>query len=225
MSSSIKNAASLGIARCHACGTLSRVGPGKAKRHCPLCRATVHLRKPHSIVLTWLYTLAATVLYIPANILPMMNTRSFMGAQSDTIFSGICYLWETGSVALSAIVFIASIAVPCLKLGTLYYLLISVMHQQRHLKMQRTKLYRLLEMVGRWSMLDIFVVTVTVALVSFPGTAEVTAGPGAGAFGAVVVLTLLATERFDPRLIWDAAAENVHTPLPTPQPSPIDEAS
>ena len=202
-----------GLVMCHTCGTLCRQPSETARYSCPLCGAKTHQRKPHSLLLAWLYTLAATLLYIPANTLPMMVTRDFTGAQSDTIFSGILYLWANGSAHLAVIVFIASIAVPTAKLMALYYLLISVQTQPPRLRHQRATLYRLLEFVGRWSMLDIFVVAILAALVNFPGVARVEAGPGAAAFGAVVTLTLIATQCFDPRLIWDNRnLPHVHAP-------------
>jgi paraquat-inducible protein A len=132
-----------------------------------------------------------------------METRSFFGVQNDTIFSGIVYLWLEGSWPLALLVFIASIVVPLSKLVILSYLLISVQRQSRWNPKRRAGLYHVLEVVGRWSMLDIFVVTLLAALVHIRGLANIEPGPGAAAFGAVVVLTMMATHSFDPRLIWD----------------------
>jgi len=197
-------AASRGLAACHACGLLSRLAPQVHDAHCPRCGAALHTRKPHSIARTWALLIAASVLYIPANVLPIMHTGSLFGAQSDTILSGIVYLWHSGSWDLAAIVFIASIVVPLAKLFALTYLLVSVQRRSRHHPLARTRLYRLLELVGKWSMLDVYVVALLAALVHFQALASITAGSGAIAFGAVVVLTMFAAMAFDPRLIWDA---------------------
>lgn len=151
------------------------------------------------------------ILYIPANLLPIMETESLLERQSDTIMSGIVFLWSTGSWPLAIIVFVASIMVPLLKMLSLLTLLIAVhrgVHVHRH---DLARLYRLLEIIGRWSMLDIFVVAILVTLVQLQLVATVTPATGALAFAAVVVLTMLATMSFDARLIWDSGrAEKYH---------------
>lgn len=172
---------------------------------CPRCGAGVYSRKPNSIGRTWAFLIAALVLYIPANALPIMDTSSLFDAQRDTILSGVIYLWMTGSWVTALIVFIASIVTPLLKLVSLSALVISVQRKSTWRPHTRARLYRMVSLVGRWSMLDIFVVTVLVALVQIQSVAVITAGPGALAFGAVVVLTMFAAFSFDPRLIWDAA--------------------
>jgi len=171
--------------------------------HCPRCGARVHLRKPNSIARTWAFLIAAYILYIPANLLPIMETRSLFGDQGDTIMSGIVYLWLAGSWPLALVVFCASIVVPMLKLLSLTMLAISVQRRSSWQPQQRASLYRFVDLVGRWSMLDIYVVTLLVALVQLKSFAAIQAGPGAVAFGAVVVLTLLSANSFDPRFIWD----------------------
>jgi paraquat-inducible protein A len=162
-------------------------------------------RKPDSVARSWAFLLAAAALYVPANLLPVTTTSSLLGAQTDTILSGILYLWHEGSWALAALVFVASIVVPMLKLVLLSTLLISVQQQSTRWVRQRQKLFRFLEAIGRWSMLDIFVVAMLAALVQIQNLAELQPGPGAIAFAAVVVLTMLATHSFDARLIWDRA--------------------
>jgi len=136
-----------------------------------------------------------------------MHTRSLFGAQSDTIMSGVVFLWTSGSWPLAVLVFFASVTVPLLKLIALAVLLISVQRRSRLLPLERTRVYRMVEFIGRWSMLDIYVITILVALVHMQGLMEIAAGAGAVAFGAVVVLTILAAEAFDPRLIWDPLEE------------------
>lgn len=195
-----------GYIACPSCGLLCQHGAladSAPKPLCPRCRATLHSRKPHSIGRTWAFLLAAAVLYIPANLLPIMEARSIQEAQIDTIMSGIEYLWKTGSWGLAAIVFIASIVVPCFKLIALSLLNWSVQRKSARWPMPRIRLYRFVELIGRWSMLDIFVVALLVALVQLRMFAVVRAGPAAAAFGAVVVLTMLAAHSFEPRLIWD----------------------
>jgi paraquat-inducible protein A len=200
------SALSAGLWRCHGCAAVCEPPPESIEQghaRCPRCDAVVKPRKTDSVARSWAYLLAATALYLPANLLPVTDTASIAGRQSDTIFSGIVYLWKDGSYPLALIVFIASIIVPVTKLLLLSLLLISLQRQETHWKMRRLKAYRLLEMIGRWSMLDIFVVTMLAALVQVESLAELRPGPGAVAFGAVVVLTMLATHSFDPRLIFD----------------------
>ena len=164
----------------------------------------MHIRKPDSIARTWALIIAAAILYIPANVLPIMVTGSIFGSQKDTIMSGVVYLWTSGSWPLALVVFIASVLVPMAKLIALIILVISVQRRSRWQPVQRTKLYRMVELVGKWSMLDVYVVTMLVALVQLGALATIAPGPGAMAFGAVVVLTMFAAMSFDPRLIWDS---------------------
>ena len=203
MSDIAVTAAARGLLSCHLCGLLSRGGHGQQTLHCPRCSAPLHVRKPNSVARSWAYLIAAYILYIPANILPIMQTSSLFGSQSDTIMSGIIYLWHSGSWDLALVVFIASILVPLLKLMALTLLLISVQRRSTWQPLPRARLYRVVELIGRWSMLDIYVVAILAALVQIGALATVNAGPGALAFGAVVVLTMFAAMEFDPRLIWD----------------------
>jgi len=190
---------------CHACGLVTPFAPGAPglRRRCARCGGVLHHRHPDSVNRTWALLLSAALLYLPANVLPVMYTRSLLGVQEDTIMSGVVYFWESGSRALAVIVFTASIVVPLLKLAVLALLAATAQRRSSWRPLQRTRLYRLIEFIGRWSMLDIFVVTLTVALVRFDAAGEITPGPGAFAFGLVVVLTMLASMQFDPRLIWD----------------------
>ena len=142
-----------------------------------------------------------------------MRTTTLFDAQEDTIMSGVVFLWMDGSWPIAGIVFIASIVVPMLKLIALSLLLISVQRRSLWRPLQRARLYRLVEFVGRWSMLDIYVVTLLVGLVQIQSLALIVAGPGVVAFGAVVVLTMLASMSFDPRLIWDTINETAGEPL------------
>ncbi|SDI55965.1 paraquat-inducible protein A [Paraburkholderia phenazinium] len=198
-----------GLATCHSCGLLMRFAADRHDAVCPRCGGHVHTRKPNSISRTWAFLLAAMVLYIPANLLPVMNTSSLFGSEKDTIMSGVVYLWTSGSWPLAIVVFIASVAVPMLKILALVFLVVCAQSRSSWVPQQRARIYRLVELVGRWSMLDIYVITILVALVQFQGLATIQAGPAAIAFGSVVVLTMFAAMSFDPRLIWDKA-ETTH---------------
>jgi paraquat-inducible protein A len=174
---------------------------------CPRCGGVLHHRKPDSVSRTWALLIAAMICYIPANVLPMMHTSSLFGAQSDTIMSGVVYFWTSGSWHLALIIFFASVMVPLLKMIALVLLLVTVQRRSCWQMRERARLYRFIEFIGRWSMLDIYVVAVVVALVQLQALATIKPGPGAIAFGAVVVLTMFATMTFDPRLIWDPLEE------------------
>lgn len=200
-------AASAGLLACHVCGLLSKPLATGGGSHCPRCRTTLYFRQPDSLAHTWALVIAAIVLYVPAVLLPVMVTGTLFGAQSDTIMSGIVFLWRSGSWGLAMIVFIASVAVPILKILSLAYLAASTQFRPLLSPPKQIKIYRFVDFVGRWSMLDIYVITLLVALVKFGGVATIDAGPGAVAFGAVVVLTLFAALAFDPRLIWDAVEQ------------------
>lgn len=202
-----RTAAAEGLLSCLTCGLLSRPAPHAAECACPRCGVRLHSRKPASIVRTWALLIAAMILYVPANVLPIMETNSLFDSQTDTIMSGVEFLWRSGSWPLSIIVFIASIMVPLLKMVAISILLLSVQLGLTWHPEQRSKLYRLTHFIGRWSMLDIFVVAILVTLVQLQTLAKITPGAGAMAFGAVVVLTMLASMSFDPRLIWDRAQE------------------
>ena len=205
----VPTATSLGLISCHACDLVSpRTLEGEP---CPRCGATLHHRKPASVARTWAFLLAAYILYIPANLLPVMITQSLLGTQEDTIFSGVIYLWLTGSHLLAGVVLIASIVVPLLKMAILTMLLMSVHLRTTWRVRQQTRLYGLVELIGRWSMLDIFVVALLASLVRAGALATIVPGPGALAFGSVVVLTMLASLSFDPRLLWDSLEPTEHT--------------
>jgi paraquat-inducible protein A len=202
----MRSAASLGLAGCTTCALVSRALEAGGAR-CPRCRTALSFPKRGSLGRTWALLIAAMVLYVPANALPMMMTSSLFDAQSDTIMSGIVYLWQEGSWHLGLIVFVASILVPLAKMIGLLLLLLSVQLGWNWQALERARLYRLLEAIGRWSMLDIFVVALLSTVVQLSALASVRPGPGALAFGVVVVLTMAATSSFDPRLLWDPVKE------------------
>lgn len=196
------SAAAQGLLNCHSCGLLSK-NVANASDRCPRCGTHLHMRKPNSLTRTWALLIAAFILYIPANLLPVMHTASIIYEEDDTIMSGVIYLWTSGSWPLAILVFCASVTVPLAKLIALTILAITAQRKSTWRQQERTKLYRMVEFVGRWSMLDIFVVALMVGLVHFQSLATISAGPGALAFASVVVITMFAAMSFDPRLIWD----------------------
>ena len=196
------SALALGLARCTRCGLVCEAAAAAAEAPCPRCHGPLHLRKPDSVERTAAWLVTATVLYVPANVLPVMGTSSVLGREQHTILGGIAELWESGSWELAVIVFIASIAVPILKIGALSLLAFTAHRRSCWRQQDRARLYRLVETVGHWSMLDVFVVVLLVGMVRFGAFASVQPESGLLAFGAVVVATMFATSAFDPRLIW-----------------------
>ncbi|MFT3802745.1 MAG: paraquat-inducible protein A [Burkholderiaceae bacterium] len=194
---------------CHTCGLTLPDPPGHPwEGHgCPRCRAALHHRREGSLGATTALLIAAMILYVPANVLPIMNTSSLLGTQSDTIISGVVFFWTSGSWPLALLVFFASVMVPMLKMLALGVLVWTTHRRSAWQPRERIKLYRLVEFVGRWSMLDIYVIAITSGLVQMGPLATITAGPAAFAFGLVVILTMLAAMQFDPRLIWDPLGE------------------
>jgi len=205
MKSQFSSAFQRGLVSCGDCHLLSRWPQGSPETRviCPRCGSLLHQRKPNSISRTWALLLTAMIFYIPANLLPMTMTSKFGSTQVDTIMSGIVYFIRTGSWGIALVVFSASIFVPLVKFVILIYLLLSVQFKLVWRPRDRSLLYRAIEAIGRWSMVDIFVVTITVALVKLGLLANVAAGPAAIYFAFVVVISMFATQSFDPRLIWD----------------------
>ena len=196
-----ETAASRGLMSCHHCGTVWE--GARSGERCGRCNTVLHVRKPDSVNRTWALLVAAAILYLPANLLPVMITKSLLGTQQDTILSGVIYFWVSGAYGLAALVFVASFLVPLFKLTAMVLMVLSAQNRSTWRLLQRARLYRIVEFIGRWSMLDVFVVSLLAGLVRIQGFATITAGPGVAAFGSVVVLTMLASLSFDPRLAWD----------------------
>ncbi len=188
-----------GLAVCHVCLATSPV----AQHQCGRCGATIHDRIPNSVQRTVALCSAAVVLYLPANLLPIMITDQFGRATENTIIGGVLRLWEMGSYPVALVILVASVLIPLGKLAALALLCWAVTHGRAASPASRTALYRLTELVGKWSMVDVFVVAVLVALIQMGGIMLVKPGAAALAFAGVVVVTMLAAESFDPRLIWD----------------------
>jgi len=204
------SAARAGVVACATCGLALRPAAPMHAGHCPRCSEDLEWRHPHSIQRTWALLLGAAILYVPANLLPVLVTNTLVSSQPDTIMSGVVLLYTTGSWPLALIVLIASVMIPLGKLLALAYVLVTVQRRSVVNLRQRTRLYRTVEFIGRWSMLDVFVDTFVVALVQVSPLMSVEPGPGVVYFMAVVVLTMFAAQSFDPRLIWDAAEAESH---------------
>lgn len=187
---------------CHACHGLVSL-----KTHrCPRCQSALHARKPHSLQRTLALLFTAIVLYIPANILPIMITESLGQQTYSTILGGVVLLWNMGSYPVALVIFIASVLVPMVKMLAIGWLCWSIHTHRPHHRRGRTRLYRLTEFIGRWSMVDVFVVAILVALIRMGKLMSVYPGSAALAFAGVVVLTMLSAMSFDPRLLWDNEA-------------------
>lgn len=189
---------------CHSCHLLC-CSPSQEAHGltCPRCGTNLHRRKPDSIARTWALILAAAVFYIPANVLPITVVTSLGKKHADTIISGVIYFISSGMWPIALVIFVASVFVPLIKLLALSYLSFSVQRKSRWRPVDRTKIYRMTEVVGRWSMVDVYVVTILVALVNLGALASIEAGPAAVYFCGVVITTMFAAMSFDPRLIWD----------------------
>lgn len=206
-------AAHAGLLTCELCGLLNRKpAEPHARASCTRCGTMLHARKPDSFMRTWALLAAAYVLYIPANILPVLETQSLIEQTSDTILGGAIRLWSQGAWPLSAVIVVASFAVPLTKMFLLTWLLVSPRHDEPENALRRTRLYRVIDFIGRWSMVDIYVGGLLIGLVQFYPFADVSVGPAAPAFATVVVLTMLASRTFDPRILWDAAVPGRRRP-------------
>jgi paraquat-inducible protein A len=194
----------IGAIGCLTCGLVS-LPQSPDPSECPRCGSRLHAREHGSIGRSWALTLAALILYIPANYYPVLTVEQLGAGSPSTILGGVRELMDSGMYPLAALVFFASIAVPVLKLLGLMTLLISTQTGRRSRLRDRALLYRIVSAVGRWSMIDIFMESILVALVQFGSAVTIDPGIGALAFAGVVIVTIFAAESFDPRLMWDAA--------------------
>jgi paraquat-inducible protein A len=192
----------LGLLLCLHCHATVRAVKMRYPR-CPRCDANLYERKPHSIAVTAALLLCAAVLYVPANLLPVMYTNTLLDEEQDTIMSGVLVLLHSGSWPIALLVFIASIVVPLLKIIALSVVLFSAWRRKARHQVPRSELYRMVDFIGRWSMLDVYAISLLVALVQIRSLATIVVGWGALAFATVVVLTLFAARTFDERLLWD----------------------
>ena len=197
-------AASQGLASCHICLKLA----GADLHLCPRCGAALHLRKSNSIDRTLALLFTACVLYIPANMLPIMVTDQLGQPTPSTILGGVVLLLNMGSAPIAAVIFFASVMIPSSKLLMMFYLCWSVRKGPPETLRQRTVLYRITEFIGKWSMIDVFVVAILVALINLTNLIVIHPGTATIAFAAVVMVSMLAAESFDPRLMWDQRDNN-----------------
>lgn len=206
-------ASELNLCLCHSCGLACYMS--NEPHHCPRCDAPLHRRKTNSLTRTWAYMLAALAFYVPANLLPVMNTTLLGDGADSTIMSGVLEFWEHGAWDIALIIFIASIAVPGVKFVALSLLLITVQRGSDWARKERSKLYRFVELIGYWSMLDVLVVALVAALVQFQALGTIEPRLGILFFGLVVVFTMLSAMSFDPRLIWEPPATKERTDVVT----------
>ena len=203
MSAPLIRAAALGLAGCHTCGKVSSVESGI----CPRCGSHLHLRKPNSIQRTMAFMMAAALLYIPANILPIMTVVELGDVTTNTIIGGMITFWRSGAYPIAIVIFTASILIPLLKIIALSWLCLAASGKLHPSPGMLGKIYWFTELLGRWSMVDIFVVGILVALGQLGNYMTITVGPGALAFAGVVVLTMFAAMSFEPKLLWDRLHE------------------
>ena len=202
MSNNIIRAKDRGLAGCHTCGQVVQL-LNKTHAACPRCGSNVHYRKHDSVTRTWALLISAFVMYIPANTEPMMLTTSLGQQGSDTILSGVIYFLSHGDWPLALVIFSASVLVPLMKMIVIAYLLIMVQRGATGRKKENTRLYVIAELMGKWSMVDVFVVALLAALVQLGALTTIEPGPAGIAFAAMVILTMFAAMSFDPKLIWD----------------------
>jgi paraquat-inducible protein A len=192
-------AADQGLASCHVCGRLEPAAEG----HCPRCGSRLHLRKPDSLARTIALLSGAVALYIPAMSLPVMNVSGLGGGEASTILSGVITFWQMGSYPVAIIIFTASVLIPILKIAALVWLCLAATGKVRGSGNKLALTYHITEIVGRWSMVDVFVVAILACLVKLGTLMTITPGPAALSFAAVVILTMFSAMSFDPRLLWD----------------------
>ncbi|MEZ5537670.1 MAG: paraquat-inducible protein A [Thiolinea sp.] len=196
--------------QCRVCNCLSKVAqePGRYDvLYCPRCGAKMNTGKNNSIEVTWALLIAAAIMYIPANLMPVMSVYMLGSGQPDTIISGAFHLVEAGQWPLALLIFVASIVVPLLKLFALGFLLVTMQMKSSWRQRDRVLLYRMTEYIGRWSMVDVFVIAILAGLVQFGNLVRVETNAGTLSFAAVVVLTMIAAHTLDEHLIWEVTAK------------------
>jgi len=216
MKTRFPKAAAHGLAGCHTCGKVSPVSLGR----CPRCGSRLHLRNPHSIQTTLALVVAATVLYIPSHLLPIMTVTELGDVTHNTIISGMLWFWRSEAYPIAIVIFTASILIPLLKIVALCWLCAAASGLVHPSPKALGRIYWFTELLGRWSMVDIFVVGILVSIVRLGNYMTVIPGPGALAFAGVVLLTMFAAMSFDPRLLWDQLDELSSTEPPTNTPKP-----
>jgi paraquat-inducible protein A len=190
---------------CRICGQVhasARLAPGTVAR-CTQCGTVMHRRVSNSLQMTAAFSLAAMILYVPANVFPILRLEMYGAVSENTVWDGCVRLFQDGQWGIAVIVFLASILIPLLKLLGLFILVVTTMLHTSRGKLQRTWIFKVIESVGRWAMLDVFVMAILVSLVKLQRMATIIPGKGLIAFTGVVVLTLLASASCDPHAIWN----------------------
>jgi len=200
----VATAASRNLAACHVC---CKLAPAEV-HHCPRCGSAMHLRKNDSIQRTLALLITACLLYIPANLYPIMFTDQLGKSEGSTILGGVILLIHHDAIPVALVIFLFSVMVPIGKLLSMFYLVWTVKRHSRVTPRQRTVMYQVTEFVGKWSMVDVFVVAILAALVHLGGLLAIRPGIAALSFAGVVIVTMIAAESFDPRLIWDEMEDN-----------------
>lgn len=200
----LQSAAGQGIISCTVCHKLS----SNQSTHCPRCDTGLHIRTPNSLQVTLGFLITAILFYIPANLFPIMTTELLGDKSPSTIIGGVVLFVEHGSYFIAVIIFTASVVVPIAKMAAIFWLCYSASSQRKLNHYELTRLYRMTELVGKWSMIDVYVVAILVALIQVTGLMSIQPGIAASAFATVVILTMIGAQKFDVRLIWDKL-ENV----------------
>ena len=202
-----KTGMELSILSCEICNSLfyKKDFPDLENAHCLVCGLQLHQRKPNSISRTWAFVLTALICYIPANIYPVMVIDSFGNVEPHTIISGVIAFIHSKDYPLALLVFIASIFIPIMKILSLMFLMISVQFKWKWNPKKRNLIYNIVEVIGKWSMVDVFMISILMALVKLGSIMTIVAGKGATFFALVVVFTIIAASTFDVRLVWDNA--------------------
>jgi paraquat-inducible protein A len=204
MSAHAKTAAYQNLATCHICCKVADVG----LHHCPRCGADLHLRKVDSIQRTLALLITSCLLYIPANLYPIMITDQLGSSEESTILGGVILLIHHDAIPIALVIFLFSVLVPLGKLMAMFYLVWTVKRHSPVSQRQRSVMYQITEFIGKWSMVDVFVVAILVALVHLGGLLSIRPGFAALCFAGLVIITMIAAESFDPRLIWDEMENN-----------------
>ena len=198
-----KTGKELGLALCHDCHLTVFMSSVDREQFCPRCNAKVHFRKPNSISMTWAFLITSVILLFPANLLPIMKV-SYMGSDElSTIMDGIIYFFKGGSYGIGLVILVASVLVPIFKVIGIFMILLSIHFRWKSWLRHKTLMFRFIKFIGRWSMLDIFVIALLSALVNFGFLTTIEAAPAAPYFCGVVIFTMFAAESFDTRFLWD----------------------
>lgn len=205
-------AAAQHLASCHVCQKVSPI----CLERCPRCGTALHLRKPKSLERTWALLGASAALYVPANLMPIMTVSGLGGGEANTILSGVVAFWQMQAYPVAIVIFTASVLIPILKVAALIWLCLAASGRVWASPKALSRVYHITELLGRWSMVDVFVVAILVCLVRFGTFMTITPGPAALCFSGVVILTMFAAMSFDPRLIWDRHRADLAVPNPVP---------